>query len=91
MPCCGSRLKIHGFPSAVNRLPSLVSYAPVQCLFNEAGLEAMELDQVLNNWPQGSTSIFLNIKEILARLAIGKNFVDMIAIMGEEPFFLGGS
>ena len=33
--------------SDVNLFPSLVSYAPVQCLFNEAGLEAMELDQVL--------------------------------------------
>ena len=44
--------------SDVNLFPSLVSYAPAQFLLNEAGLEAMELDQVLNNAVQESTSIF---------------------------------
>ena len=66
-------------PADINLLPSLVSYAPVQCLFNEAGLEAMELDQVLNNWLQGSAAISLNIKETLAKLPIGKRFIDLIA------------
>ena len=38
----------------------------------------MELDQVLDNGLQGSISTLSDTKETLAKLPIGKNFIDLI-------------
>lgn len=42
---------------------AIVSYAIVQYLFKKADLEAVELDQVLDNWFQGTTATLSNIKD----------------------------